>query len=347
MIRLRFKPRSAFLYGTLVFAAYLFLALLLVSVFTSNFYTTNLLDPGNFHRYRMTLLGIAIIFIPVGIFFSYLIGYLLSLSASKADKAEEVFSSSSRLAEGDGHLFFTSMDSVPDTIERIKETFEQIQQFSVNASHELRTPLTIIRGEIELALRSPKTTEDYQRTLTSILEEVHRLSRVQDDLLLIAKTQLGQISIEKQEIALHTMVEEIADEADVFTAQAGIDFMKGAIEPAWIMGDPLRIRRVFLNLIDNAVKYNTPRGSVMLSMRVEEDFALVCIRDTGIGIPPESLVKIFDRFYRVPSTAEHLRDSTGLGLYIVKWIVESHGGEVLVESALGKGSEFIVKLPLA
>jgi signal transduction histidine kinase len=294
----------------------------------------------------MTLVAIAIIFIPVGLFFSYTIGYLLALSAQKTDETEHTFRTSSLLSNANDPIFFHEMDTIPETIERIKESFEQIQEFSVNASHELRTPLTIIRGEVELALRSLKQPEEYQQVLSSILEEVYRLSNIIDDLLLIAKTQMGQITLDHQPLNLQSLIEEIADEADMFTAQAGIRFSKGAIAPAMVLGDMLRIRRVFLNLIDNAVKYNKPKGSISLSLTTHDGNAYVSIKDTGIGIPPESLNQIFERFYKVPTRLTVVKDSTGLGLYIVKWIVESHDGEVLVESALGIGSEFTVRLPL-
>jgi signal transduction histidine kinase len=235
---------------------------------------------------------------------------------------------------------------VHSTIENMQTAYEQIQAFSANASHELRTPLTIMRGEVELALRNPKTTEQYQLLLGSLLEEIMRLSRILDDLLLIAKTEIGERPIELQPIDLGELIEEIADEAEMFSEQAGVAFSLSNSFEAYIDAEPLRIRRVLLNLIDNAVKYNRKNGSVSISMKREDDFVAVRVEDTGIGIPESAIPRLFERFYRVNDTEANGAKGTGLGLYLVQWIVKNHGGTITVASEQGKGSVFTIRLPL-
>jgi signal transduction histidine kinase len=154
------------------------------------------------------------------------------------------------------------------------------------------------------------------------------------------------VQLDRERIDLKQFVEEIADEAEIYTTRFGIAFAMGPVQGAWIVGDALKLRRVLLNLIDNAVKYNKPGGEVTLSLLADDDFASISVRDTGIGIPADALHKIFDRFYRVDREHSRSLGGTGLGLYIVQWIIQNHGGEVLVESRLGEGSEFILKIPL-
>ncbi|PLX31088.1 MAG: hypothetical protein C0600_06620 [Ignavibacteria bacterium] len=238
------------------------------------------------------------------------------------------------------------MHSVHSTIENMQTAYEQIQTFSANASHELRTPLTIMRGEIELALRKPKTPDQYQLLLGSLHEEIMRLSRILDDLLLIAKTEIGERPIELQPTDLGELVEEMADEAEMYAEQTGITFSLGETFEAYIDAEPLRIRRVLLNLIDNAVKYNRKNGNVTMTMAREGDMVAVAVSDTGIGIPEEALPRLFERFYRVNDTESSGAKGTGLGLYLVHWIVKNHGGAITVDSERGKGSTFTVHLPI-
>jgi signal transduction histidine kinase len=343
------KTRFALIYGTTIFAVVVFIVSLVITIFNFHFASLNILDPDVMRRFKTTFIGIGLIFIPVSAFFAYLVGWIISqqLHSSRyqilprSDTAPPL--PTVKLEEE----FQMKMGSIRSSVEKMREAYEQIQHFSVNASHELRTPLTIMRGEIELALRSSKSAGQYQETLGSLLEEIFRLSRILDDLLLVARSQLGQVPMDIRRIDLRQLVEELADEAQVFTEAAGIEFRLGAVADAAIMGDALRIRRVLLNLIENAVKYNLPGGSVTLSLAADGSDAFLAIRDTGVGIPAEALSRIFERFYRVEAPHSKNISGTGLGLYIVQWIVEAHGGQVLVDSTPGAGSEFIVRIPLA
>ena len=342
------KRRLAIIYGTTIFAVVVFVSSLIITVFNYHFGSLNLLTPEIMDRFRTTYIGIGLIFIPVSAFFSFLVGWIISeqLHSSRYEispRVEEAPPLPTALLEEEFQL---KMGSIRSSVEKMREAYEQIQHFSVNASHELRTPLTIMRGEIELALRSLKHPDEYQQILASLLEEILRLSRIIDDLLLVAKSQLGQVPMERQRVNLRQLVEEMADEADLFTTQSGINFELGQTVDAWIIGDALRIRRVILNLIDNAVKYNRPGGSVTLSLTNRDGWAMIGVRDTGIGIEEEALPRVFERFYRVDRDHVQSRSGTGLGLFIVQWIANTHVGDVAVESTLDVGSEFTVRLPL-
>lgn len=342
------RTRFALIYGTTIFAVVLFIVMLIITVFTYHFSSLNVLNPDLMDRFRMTFIGIGLIFVPVSLFFSYTVGWIIArqLHTSKyqiTPRATETPALPTVMLEEE---FQRKMSSIRNSVEKMREAYEQIQHFSVNASHELRTPLTIMRGEIELALRSPKSTDRYQEILGSLLEETFRLSRILDDLLLVAKSQLGQVPMERERIDLKQLIEDLADEAELFTSQADVQFKLGAVQDAAIAGDVLRIRRVLLNLIDNAVKYNVKNGTVTLSLKRDGDSAVITVADTGIGIPSEALDKIFDRFYRVDKEHTKSRSGTGLGLFIVKWIVESHGGTIRVESLPGRGSTFTLSFPI-
>ena len=338
------RQKAILLYASTIFGAFVLIFLLVTTVFTQHFYSLNIFDAGVFERFKSTFTGIGILFIPAGLFFALAIGWIISQELHP--RRNGAATRSPGVAGGREEDFREKMSSVHSTIKNMQTAYEQIQTFSANASHELRTPLTIMRGEIELALRSTKKPEEYQELLASLHEEIMRLSRILDDLLLIAKTEIGERPIELQPVDLRELVEEIGDEAEMFAEQAGVRFELGSTFEAMIEAEPLRIRRVLLNLIDNAVKYNRKNGSVHLSMRLDGDSVSVLVRDTGIGIPTEALPHLFERFYRVNDSERHGPKGTGLGLYLVHWIVKNHGGSITVESEPGKGSTFIVHLPL-
>lgn len=326
------RQKAILLYGSTIFGAFAFILLLVITVFTQQFPTFN-------------FTGIGILFIPAGLLFAFTIGWIISQELHPQKKREGITISSNGAAQEDVD-FHEKMHSVHSTIENMQTAYEQIQTFSANASHELRTPLTIMRGEIELALRNPKSPDQYQQLLGSLHEEIMRLSRILDDLLLIAKTEIGERPLELQPTDLGELVEEMGDEAEMYAEQAGVTFTLGETFEAYIDAEPLRIRRVLLNLIDNAVKYNKKNGNVTMSMEREGDMVSVAVSDTGIGIPDEALPRLFERFYRVNDTESRGARGTGLGLYLVQWIVKNHGGLITVDSVRGKGSTFTVRLPL-
>ncbi|MEW6511351.1 MAG: ATP-binding protein [Bacteroidota bacterium] len=236
--------------------------------------------------------------------------------------------------------------TINDMIRRLRDSFAQVRQFSADVSHELRTPLTIVRGEIELALRSPKSPEEYRRVLESTLEEILRLTSIIDNLLTLAKADQGLYRAEFSEVNLKTLVEELYEDSEVLASRKGIRVTLNAGAPITIVGDRLRLRQLFLNLIDNAIKYTPGGGAVTMEVIRQDGTAVFRVSDTGIGIPAEDIPKVFDRFYRVDKARSREMGGTGLGLSIAKWIAELHRGSISVESEPQKGSVFTVKLPV-
>jgi heavy metal sensor kinase len=237
-------------------------------------------------------------------------------------------------------------DTLNDMISRLESSFERIRQFTADASHELRTPLTILTGELELALRKGRKPEEYQQTLSSALQEVLRLSRVVESLLLLSRADMGRASLHLEPTNLTEMLADLADAASVLGVSKSIYINYRPSEDLHVMADNAKLYQMFLNLVDNAVKY-TPEGG-LISMTIHRDGAdaEVRVRDTGIGISPENQKKIFDRFYRVDKARSRELGGVGLGLSIVRWTVEAHSGTIRVESEPGQGSTFIVRIPL-
>lgn len=255
------------------------------------------------------------------------------------------------------------IETFNEMISRLDRSFRQIKQFSSDASHELKTPLTILKGEVEVMLRKDRTPQEYQQTLRSNLEEINRMSQIVEDLLILSKADTGEIRLKKEEISLTEIVSEVVAQMDRLAQSKGLHLStSNHHQDIHILGDALRIRELFINLIENGIKYTEEGGSIHVSLQKGEDllsenlsdwpksdqkeFAKIIISDTGIGIAKENQDKIFDRFFRVDKARSRGQGGSGLGLSICKWIVEAHQGEIKVESELGKGSSFIVILPL-
>ena len=233
-----------------------------------------------------------------------------------------------------------------EMIQRLHDSFAQVRQFSADASHELRTPLTVMRGEIELALRSTQKPGEYRTVLESSLEEILRMTSITDNLLLLAKAEQGTLDVHFSEVNLKGLVDELFEDSEVLAEQKKIKVCLEENAPITIVGDKDRLRQLFLNLVDNAIKYTPEGGTVMLAARHQNSSALFQVKDTGIGIPQEEIGKIFDRFYRVDKARSREQGGTGLGLSIAKWIAELHRGTITVTSEVNKGSTFTVTLPL-
>jgi signal transduction histidine kinase len=224
----------------------------------------------------------------------------------------------------------------------LQASFAQIQQFSADASHELRTPLTIMRGEIEVALRKKGLPPATRELLTSIHHELIRLSSIVESLMTLIKSESGRLTFQVNTVSLDTMLRELAEDALVLAAGKKIKVEVGPMESLSVRGDEARLRQLFLNLVENAIKYTPPHGTVTVTLTRSDNKATARISDTGVGIPRKDLPKIFDRFYRVKSD----ETGSGLGLAIAKWIAEAHHGSIDVTSREKKGSTFTVTLPL-
>jgi len=232
---------------------------------------------------------------------------------------------------------------------RIEELFRAQQRFVADVSHELRSPLTAIRGNLDLLKRGAfASAAEREASLAAIDSESARMQRMVQDLLLLAQADAG-ISIQKQIVELDTLLLEVYRQARIMAA--GVKVSWGSEDQAQVLGDADRLKQLFVNLVDNAIKYTPSGGEVTLALERAAPWVRVTVADTGVGIPSQDLPKIFDRFYRVDKA--RARDpssesgSTGLGLAIVKWIVDAHGGKIDVTSEVGKGTTFTVWLPLA
>ena len=239
------------------------------------------------------------------------------------------------------------VETINGMIDRLEKSFKQVQQFTADASHELKTPLTILKGEAELALRKEREPEEYRQYLKSSLEEVDRLSRLVQDLLVLSKADMGRLTLQKEPLNLVRIADACCEQCRFLGEEKRIRIVFNYPKDAeiWILGDAYRLKQMFYNLIENAIKYSNEGGTVEISMSTNGKFAGVSIRDEGVGIAQEDIPYIFDRFYRVDKSRSREAGGTGLGLSICKWIAEAHQGKITVESTLGVGTRFTVWIP--
>ena len=228
---------------------------------------------------------------------------------------------------------------------RVNRSFDSLREFTADASHELRTPLAIIRGEADVALSQPRTPHEYQETIGIVRDEAKRLSRIVDDMLSLARADAGEHKLFCSQIYLNDLVEECCRAVQTLAVSKNIAVLFVHDEDIEFSGDEDLLRRMILNLLDNAIKYTPHGGIVRIDLADEIEQIQIRISDNGIGIPAEEAAHVFDRFYRVDKTRSRAEGGSGLGLPIVKWVAEAHQGNVTVESKPGLGSKFIVNLP--
>jgi signal transduction histidine kinase len=232
-------------------------------------------------------------------------------------------------------------------LERLDGLFQAQQRLGADVSHELRTPLTTIRGNVDLLRRGAaddRAERDF--ALDAIESEVERMNRLVADLLLLAQAEAG-MKLEKQLVELDTLILQVYRQAQLmsttrFPTGERVAIRLGHEDQAVVEGDPDRLKQLLLNLVDNALKYTPPGGQVALSLFRNGDWVRVLVADTGVGIPPDVLPHIFERFYRAQREG---RKGVGLGLSIARWIAQAHGGRLTVESEVGKGTTFTLWLP--
>jgi signal transduction histidine kinase len=228
----------------------------------------------------------------------------------------------------------------------INAAFERQRTFVADASHEFRTPLTLIRANAELALLDPDVpVERVRDTLDSILDEVDRSDRLVDDLLTLARSDAGQLPLDRKPTALADLVRGVVDEMRTLGSARQLTLSADIASSCSAAVDPDRIRQVLRILLDNAIKHTEPGGGVSAELRCADRWATIQVRDTGAGIEPEHLHRIFDRFYRVDRGRSRAAGGTGLGLPIARAIVEAHGGRITLESQVGSGTTVNVSLP--
>jgi len=232
---------------------------------------------------------------------------------------------------------------------RIRDLEVVRQEFVGNVSHELRTPLSLVKSAVETlidgAKEDPKTLV---RFLDIIERNANRLSLLIDDLLLLSALDSGRLQLQLQAVGLHAAIVEISEDLSAAANRKGTKILNLVNETLYAKADPNRLRQVLSNLIDNSIKYGQTEGSIQISASLIANAMIeVRVADDGPGIPKESHARIFERFFRVDKARSREQGGTGLGLAIVKHVVQAHGGDVRVESEVGKGATFIFTLPVA
>lgn len=236
--------------------------------------------------------------------------------------------------------------TINDMMERLESAFRRITRFTADASHELRTPIAVMRTTADVALRGGAEPADQREALEQIAAELERTSQLVDNLLLMARADSGEAQLGRADLNLVETVREACAQAAVLARAKGVSLNVSVPENVvGLTGDRHALRRLFLLLIDNAVKYTPVGGYVEVALNEGEDAMSVTVEDSGIGIPESELSRIFDRFYRVDEARPRDKGGAGLGLAIGRWIAEAHGGALLVTSTPGHGSVFTVRLP--
>ncbi|MGH9706828.1 MAG: sensor histidine kinase [Candidatus Acidiferrales bacterium] len=234
-----------------------------------------------------------------------------------------------------------------EMLERLNSAFHRVMQFTADASHELRTPVSVIRTGAELTLRKPRSEAEYRESLSQILQESEKVSQLIEQLMDLARADSGAVTLHLAPLQLSEILRRSLDQAKILAAAKQISIVETlACEPIRVRGDAASLERLFLILLDNAVKYTPGGGKIEVELRAAGRMATVSVRDTGIGIEAEDMAHIFERFFRADKARSRELGGTGLGLSIGRWIAEAHGGEIRVTSELGKGSNFEVRLSL-
>jgi heavy metal sensor kinase len=227
-------------------------------------------------------------------------------------------------------------------LDRLQQAFERQRRFTADASHELRTPLSIIQALASQKLMRRRPPEEYEQTLRQIDEAAVHMATLVTHLLTLARADVGHVSLEREPLDLTELLEHVTAQVGEASGRA---IPVRAPGPVRVVGDPMRLTELFLHLLENAVKYTPAAGSIEVHVSCHGGVAAVAVRDTGLGIPPEHLPHIFERFYRVDKARTRAEGGTGLGLAIGRWIAEAHGGSIRAESEPGRGTTITVTLP--
>jgi heavy metal sensor kinase len=233
-----------------------------------------------------------------------------------------------------------------DSLQRLGHAVAEMRQFSAALAHELRTPLAALRGGIELAM-SPAATDTSRRdALASAVEEIDRLTRLIDQILTLARAESGQIHLAFVPVDLTALAAAIVEQIEPLADAGGVSVRCEPAPPVVVDGDAGWLGRLLLNLLGNAIRFTDAGGSIVVRVSRRGDHATVEVRDTGIGLAPDDADRVFERFYRADPARSSRADGAGLGLSLVKWIASEHGGTVAVDSRLGEGSTFSIRLPV-
>ncbi len=289
---------------------------------------------------------------PVAILAALVAGYLVAghlLSPIKKIIAKAKSISADRLDERLPIVHaFDELGELSQTLnaafDRLERTVETMRRFTSDAAHELRSPVAALRTEAEIALRKPRSNEEYKAVVETTLAETIRLGELVDQLLTLSRHDAGVEERLTDEVPVGALLLDVVSRFQAVAKAKGVNIVATSIQECLVNGHDVQLSQLFFNLIDNAVKFTPAGGRVEVSMGLAMKEALISVRDTGIGIESEKLPKVFERFFRADNAREHHR-GTGLGLSICKSIVDVHGGTIKVVSQEGQGTTFFVKLP--
>jgi heavy metal sensor kinase len=236
-------------------------------------------------------------------------------------------------------------ETLNEMLGRLEAAFSAMRRFSADAAHELRTPLTALKGGLEVALRAERSGEEYRRVLQASLEDVERLIRLSEDLLLLARASATPESVHDT-VELEPLVLDVLDVGARLGAAAGVSVRLGEATALSVRGNPMALRRALVNLVENATKYTPRAGTVTISLAREGDVGVVAVEDTGPGIDPAEAARIFEAFVRLDAARARDTGGAGLGLAIARSIATAHGGTLTVSRGAAGGSRFTLRLPL-
>ncbi len=232
-------------------------------------------------------------------------------------------------------------------ITRLDDAFQNSKRFVADASHDLRTPLTILRGELENFAEDARLDPELHDRAGSMLEEAVHLGKIVEQLFTLSRLDAGEAQTEWTRFDLSELAKTTAEQMSLLAEDKGISISCNVSQSVPVKGNHVRLKQVVVNLLDNAIKYTPAKGTIQLRVLAVNGHAVLEVEDNGIGIPPDALPHIFERFYRVDQARSADSESAGLGLSIVKSICTAHGAEVEAQSTVGGGSCFRVKLPLS
>ena len=234
-------------------------------------------------------------------------------------------------------------DTMNEMLARLQASFEAERQFSSDVSHELRTPIAVIRSQCEFALSGQAGEEEKREAFEAVLKQSERMNSIVSQLLLLSRAENGKFVPEREPVELNVLCETVCEELEAMAAERQVELAWNT-EELQITGDETLLIRMVNNLVSNAIRYNRPGGSAEVSLRKRGKYAVLTVRDTGIGIRREDLGQIFNRFYRADRSRSS--EGTGLGLSMAAWIARVHGGSIRAESVYGEGSVFTAELPI-
>ncbi len=229
-------------------------------------------------------------------------------------------------------------------MDRLETSFRQATRFSADASHELKTPLAIMQGELENALQTAEPGSPAQEVFSNLLEETQRLKRITRGLLLLSQADAGQLKLALEAVPLSADLEAMIEDAGVLAGETNLRFDTHIPPDIWVHADRGLLHTALLNLLNNAVKYNEPGGSVGVTLVAEREQITLTLCNSGPGIPPADQPRIFERFYRVDQTRSRTQDGLGLGLSLAREIVHAHGGTLILKESRPGRTGFILAL---